>query len=43
MGIVSADAAKDSDLETLLGRADALMYAQKRDKAHDRRSADARR
>ncbi|HEX6804592.1 MAG TPA: diguanylate cyclase [Terriglobales bacterium] len=43
MGIVSADAAKDSDLETLLGRADALMYAQKRDKAHERRSAGAQR
>lgn len=32
MGIVSGDATKDADLETLLGRADALMYEQKRHK-----------
>ena len=36
IGIVSGDATKDSDLETLLGRADALMYEQKRRKAQIR-------
>jgi diguanylate cyclase (GGDEF)-like protein len=43
MGIVSGDASKDSQLETLLGRADALMYAQKRHKTPRRRAAAARR
>jgi diguanylate cyclase (GGDEF)-like protein/PAS domain S-box-containing protein len=36
VGIVSGDATTDSDLETLLGRADALMYEQKRHKGRIR-------
>jgi diguanylate cyclase (GGDEF)-like protein len=32
IGIVSSSSAKDSNIETLLGRADALMYEQKRNK-----------
>lgn len=43
MGIVCGDATKDSDLETLLGRADALMYEQKRHKGQIRGIADTRR
>jgi diguanylate cyclase (GGDEF)-like protein len=43
VGIVPGDSAKDSDLETLLGRADALMYAQKRHKPPIKRVAGARR
>jgi len=42
MGIVSGDASKDSDLETLLGRADALMYEQKRHKRRIRGAAGTR-
>jgi len=42
MGIVSGDATKDSDLETLLGRADALMYEQKRHKRRIRGAAGTR-
>jgi diguanylate cyclase (GGDEF)-like protein/PAS domain S-box-containing protein len=41
MGILSGDVTKDSDLETLLGRADALMYEQKRLKRQNRGLADA--
>jgi len=39
IGIVCGTSAKDSNLETLLGRADALMYQQKRSKARPRGKA----
>jgi len=39
IGIVSGTSAKDSNLETLLSRADALMYQQKRSKARPRGKA----
>lgn len=36
IGIVSSASAKDSNIETLLGKADALMYEQKRNKIFSR-------
>jgi len=39
IGIVFGASAKDSNIETLLGRADALMYQQKRNKASSARTA----
>jgi len=39
IGIVSGSSTKDSNLETLLSRADALMYQQKRSKARPRGKA----
>ena len=36
IGVVSSRSAKDSDIETLLGRADQLMYEHKRSKASPR-------
>jgi diguanylate cyclase (GGDEF)-like protein/PAS domain S-box-containing protein len=39
IGIISCASAKSSDIESLLGKADALMYEQKRAKALSRREA----
>jgi two-component system cell cycle response regulator len=41
LGVVSSRSAKDSDLETLLGRADKLMYEHKRNKRCDREKAES--
>jgi diguanylate cyclase (GGDEF)-like protein/PAS domain S-box-containing protein len=41
LGVVSSRSAKDSDLETLLGRADKLMYEHKRNKRSDREKAES--
>jgi diguanylate cyclase (GGDEF)-like protein len=40
LGVVSSRSAKDSDLETLLGRADKLMYEHKRNKRSAREKAE---
>jgi len=43
IGIISCGSAKGSDIEGLLGKADALMYEQKRAKAFSRRDAGGAR